>query len=556
MQLRPYQTEAIAATWDALRNRTGGQLVVLPTGAGKSCVVASLCRTAVDDWKGRVLVLTHVKELIGQLHETLLRLWPMAPCGINSAGLKRRETDDAIVIASIQSSFRSGTELGRFDLVIIDEVHLVPKDGDGMYLTLLSTLRTINPDLRLVGLTATPFRLDSGWLYGDDALFNGVCYEAKVRDLIDQGFLCKLRGKNGGAPDLTNVHIRGGEYIAGELQDAVNTPEIVNAACDDIARHGADRQRWLAFCCGVEHAFMVADALTKRGITNAIVIGDTPSAERAESIRAYKAGELRCLVSVGALTTGIECPDIDMIALLRPSKSPGLYYQMVGRGLRISPSKQDCLVLDFADCIATHGPIDCLRITDKTPGDGESKPAPTKTCPQCSEILPLSSTQCNFCGYEFPRETAKHDTKAADASPLSKMEDEWVDVKRVDWTAHNKKGAPPGAPKTLRIIYEYGYGQSISEYVCIEHSGYARQKAEKWWLECTGSTDIFPADSANAVIFLDALKREGKPLRLPKRLLIRFGGQWPELIGRECTVITAASEPTQLTQEELDEIPF
>jgi len=555
IHLRDYQQAAIDATWDFLRTRQGAPCIVMATGSGKTPVIVAMVQEAVAQWQGRVLVLTHVKELIEQIHGTMLRMWPDAPVGLNSAGLGQRDTDTQILIAGIQSVFRDPTALGRRDLIFIDECDLISPDSETMYQKLLATLLVINPTMRYIGLTASPFRLSDGMIYGPEKMFEGISYEAKIRDLIDQGYLSNLRGKAGDTPDLSGVHIRGGEFIPGELDAAVNTLARVKKACEEIVRHGADRKSWIVFACSVEHAFSVKDQMEKH-VACAIIIGDTDSDERRESIRAFRAGELRCLINVNVLTVGFDHPGVDLIALLRPTLSARLYLQQVGRGLRIAPGKKDAMILDFAGNISRFGPIDCLHITDKTPGSGESKPAPTKTCPQCSEILPLSSTQCNFCGYEFPRETAKHDTKAADASPLAKMEDEWVDVKRVDWTAHSKKGAPPGAPKTMRIIYEYGYGQSISEYVCIEHSGYARQKAETWWLECTGSTDIFPIDSANAVLFLDALKRGGKPLRLPKRLLIRFGGQWPELIGREYGVATAVSEPTTLTQEELDEIPF
>lgn len=531
ISLRPYQSEAIAATWDYLRTNAGSPLVVLPTGAGKSCVVATLCQQAVEQWNGRILVLSHVRELIGQLYETMRRVWPLAPCGINSAGLKRRDYNDQIVIASIQSVFRDGADLGRFDLIIIDEAHLVPADGEGMYRTLLETLRIINPAIRLIGLTATPFRLDSGWLYGPDQLFEGVAYDANVRTLIDQGYLCKLRGKDGGAPDLSKVHIRGGEYIPAELDAAVNTPEHVKDACREIITRSNGRQGWLVFCCSVEHAFMVKDQLAGMEISCAIVIGETPSEERKAAIDAFKAKELRCLVSVGVLTTGFDAPHVDLIALLRPTLSPGLYYQMVGRGLRITPGKTDCLVLDFADCISTHGPIDDLIIRDKRSRATSDAPAPVKTCPQCQEILPASATVCHACGHEMPREM-KHKNQADNADPLKNYTEEWVDVTSVTWSEHMKKGASADAPRTLRISYGFGFYKQVSEWVCVEHFGYARKKAETWWKETTGFGELScPNKAPMAVAILD--KFNIAELRFPKRLLLRFGDQWPEIIGHD-----------------------
>ncbi len=547
MQLRQYQAETIAAIWDFLRTQAGSPIAVLPTGAGKSLVVATLCQHAVEQWNGRILVLSHVKELIGQLHDTIRRVWPLAPCGINSAGLGKRDYTDQIVIAGIQSVYRDGTMLGRFDLILVDECHLIPADGEGMYRTLLETLTVINPAIRLIGLTATPFRLDSGLLYGPECLFQGVAYDAKVRDLIDQGFLCKLRGKDGGVPDLSSVHIRGGEYIPAELDAAVNTPEHVKSACVEIVKRGVGRLGWLVFCCSVEHAFTVRDCLAKLGVPCALVIGDTPSDERAEAIRAFKARELKCLVSVGVLTTGFDAPHVDLIALLRPTLSPGLYYQMVGRGLRTAPTKTDCLVLDFAGCIAKHGPVDDLRIKDKRQQSSEPGEAITKTCPQCAEILPASATVCHACGHQMPRE-AKHDRQAADVSPLVETNDEWMDVRSVDWQVHTKKGADESAPKTLRIIYGYGLFKSISEYVCVEHFGFARRKAETWWKETTGHGEMScPATAEQAATALDQLKQT---LRFPCKLLMRFGGQWPEVVGKELAPLPVVSREPGADSEE------
>lgn len=561
-QLRAYQQAAVDATWDYLRSHAGAPVIILPTGSGKTPVIVSMARQAVEQWQGRVLIVSHVRELLTQIHATMLRLWPEAPVGINSAGLGSRETDTPILIAGIQSIFRDPSALGKRDLVFIDECDLISPEDGTMYQTLLATMKIVNPALRFIGCTASPFRLDSGYIYGPGQIFEGVSYEANVRELIDQGYLCMLRGKDGGTPDLSGVHIRGGEYIPAELDAAVNTLPHVKAACKEIVARGEDRKGWLCFCCSVEHAFMVNDQLKGMGVTTAIVIGDTPSAERTETIRAFKAQELRCLVSVGVLGVGFDAPHCDLIALLRPTLSARLYLQQVGRGLRICEGKKDALILDFSGNIERHGSIDALRITNDGKRDTEPGQAPVKTCPACREILPLSAIVCNGCGREFPREPAKHDHKAAEAQPLAIMSEEWVDVVTVDWFAYLKKGAPDGAPKTLRMVYMYGLHQSISEYICIEHSGYARKKAESWWLQTTGNNNC-PSNAQAACAKLDDIGPEH--LRLPMKLHIRFGGQWPEIIGRENRIPTlrepGANEEEGIYQPESaghsdDEPPF
>lgn len=559
MILRPYQREAVNAAYAAMRASAEPTLIVLPTGAGKSAVIATMAKEAVQQWGGRVLILSHVRELIGQVAETIRRVWGdvLAPVGIYSAGLKSRDTADAVICAGIQSVFKRACELGRFDMILVDEAHLISRDGDGMYRQFLADARVINPNVRLVGLTATDFRLDCGYIHGEGKLFGSVCYEAKVRDLINQGFLCELRGKNGGIPDLSGVHMRGGEYIPAELEDVMAEAGKVNAACDEILRYGGDRSAWLVFCCGVKHADMVSKALTARGIEAPVVLGDTPSDERADLIGRYKAKSLRCLVSVGVLTTGFDAPHVDLIALLRPTQSAGLYVQMVGRGLRIEAGKKDCLVLDMAGVITEHGPVDAIEIREKrkgTPCD-----APVKTCPQCQEILPASAVVCNGCGFAFPRELAKHDTWAHDVSPLVEHKEDWVDVTEVDWSVHIKKKhnaatgkSEPieGAPQTLRVDYTYGYHLSHSEWVCFGHSGFARTKAESWWQEVTGLEGwSAPASALAALDALDAL-RDAKELYVVKRLLLQTGGKFADIIGREYHSRDGGRQPGDDQEEE------
>ena len=194
-----------------------------------------MAQDAVEKWTGRVLICCHVREILSQLAETIRRIWPMAPVGIYSAGLNSRDTTAPIIVGGIQSIYQRACDLGRFNLLIIDEVHLLPAHDEGMYRKLLADLRVINPDLCVVGLTATPFRLDSGYIYGEGRLFARVCYEAHVRPLIDQGYLCNLRGKDGGKPDLSEVHRRGGEYIPAELEAVMSDEQKITTACDDAS---------------------------------------------------------------------------------------------------------------------------------------------------------------------------------------------------------------------------------------------------------------------------------------------------------------------------------
>ncbi len=504
LELRPYQLEAVEAVYRYLRERDGNPAVVLPTAAGKTPVLATICRDAVERWDGRVLILAHVKELLEQAVE---KLHTMAPdlwmkIGVYSAGLKSRDRDHPIIVAGIQSVYRRAAELDRFDLILIDEAHMIPPDGDGMYRTFLAEARTVNPNVRLVGLTATPYRMSTGMICGPENLLNEVCYEVGVRELIVQGYLCPLKSKAGRQKaDTSGLHLRGGEFIAGEVAALMDDDLLVRSACREIIEHTPYRGSVLIFASGVAHAQHVQRVLAEDGRECGFVCGETLPFERAETLKRFRDGHLKYLVNVNVLTTGFDAPSIDCVALLRPTNSPGLYYQMVGRGFRLHPGKTDCLVLDFGGNILRHGPVDALRIKDRESGDGE---APAKECPDCHAVIHAAYAVCPECGHEFPPpERQKHDRQASTAGVLSgQATDTEYQVEDVVDSVHQKRGADENHPRTMRVEYQVGWNHWQSEWVCFEHTGYARAKAESWWRE--RSDEPVPATVDEAVDMANA----------------------------------------------------
>ena len=155
---RPYQSEAVEAVYEHLRTKDNNPCVVLPTGTGKSLVLAQIAKDSVEKWNGRVLILAHVKELLEQNADKIRKLCPELKIGIYSAGLRSRDTTEQVIVAGIQSVYNKACELDAFDLVIVDEAHLISNEGDGMYRTFLADMKVINPHVRVIGLTATPFR--------------------------------------------------------------------------------------------------------------------------------------------------------------------------------------------------------------------------------------------------------------------------------------------------------------------------------------------------------------------------------------------------------------
>jgi len=337
--LRPYQKEAIDSTFKYFAENDGNPLIVLPTGTGKSVVIAEFCRQTLSQWPDtKIIVVTHVRELIKQNYDELKSLWPEAPAGINSAGLGKREYHPSIVFCGIQSVHRKASQFVKVDLVLIDEVHLVPRKTNTMYQRFLNNLKVMNPHMRVVGLTATPYRLDSGLLHtGDDSLFDAISYEAELKDMVEEGYLTKLVSKQPKTRlDVSSVSIRGGEFVAGELERAVDRSDVNESVVREIVTLGANRKSWLIFCAGVKHATHIAEIVRGYGISCETIFGDTPTSQRDQIIRDFKQGKIRALASMGVLTTGFNAPIVDLLAVLRPTESTGLYIQIMGRGMRNS----------------------------------------------------------------------------------------------------------------------------------------------------------------------------------------------------------------------------
>jgi DNA repair protein RadD len=536
IELRPYQSAAIEAIYGYFADKAGNPLVVLPTGTGKGLCLASFTSRAIADWPNtRILIVTHVKELIAQNHAEMLRLWPEAPAGIYSAGLNKRDLHAQILFAGIQSIHKRAYDIQRCDLALIDEAHLIPRTCNTMYRRFLGDLATINPHLKVIGFTATPYRLDSGMLHeGQGALFTDIAYEAGVAEMIAQGYLCEVVPKRTETQlDTSGVGSRGGEFISSQLEAAVDVAEVTAAAVDEIVRHGADRGSWLVFCAGVRHAEHVRDAIQGRGYACEAILGETASAERDRVIAAFKRGEIRCLTNANVLTTGFNAPGVDLIAMLRPTKSVGLYVQMIGRGTRLANGKDNCLVLDFAGNVERHGPID--RIDGrKRKKDDEEGTAPVKTCPDCQTIVHASSRACPGCGYEFPPPQPDLSRTASTSAILSsQIRPEWVTVSGVSYHRHEK----PSSPVSLRVEYACGLA-SHREWVCFEHTGYARQKAVQWWQKRLPDRPVPRTVD-------DALTR-CRELPKPERISIRPQGRYTEITGYEfapCNAASAAARP-------------
>jgi len=456
VEARWYQSEANQAAWQYITDGRGNPLIVLPTGAGKSIVIALLIRQAVE-WGQRVLVVAHRKELLQQNADKIQRLTGLR-VGINSAGLNERDIDSTVICAGIQSVYRDAAEFGKRGLVVIDEAHLISDDGGSMYRQFLDGLQQHNRRLFCVGLTATPYRTGEGSLAGEGKLFSGICYEAKTGALIEAGFLSKLTNNPADSQaDLKGVKVRGGEFVAAEMEAAFTGDQIIHAAVCELTIACEHRKSILVFCAGVHHAEQVALAL--RDLTGqdvGLVTGDTHAMERQRVLSDFRNGTLRWCVNVDVLTTGFDAPGIDAVAVLRATMSPGLFAQIVGRGLRISQGKTDCLILDFGGNLQRHGALDADDYGISKPRNSDGSEAPSKVCPKCKNEVYLSAVKCPECGHLFVRqmdETPRHgDEIDTTSSIVGAPEPQWYDVQEVNWHLHAKKSTP-GKPPTLCVSY-------------------------------------------------------------------------------------------------------
>ena len=367
INLRDYQRESIDALYAWFgQHEKGNPLLVLPTGAGKSVIAAALVQEIIEKWPSqRILIVTHVKELIEQNYLKLMELWPQAPAGVNSASLKRRDADSQIIFAGIQSIYNRPYELGWFDLILVDEAHLIPvKTMTGMYRTFLDQMENINPAIRIVGLTATPYRLDDGLLTeGKNNLFHDIAYEIPINLLLDRGYLCPLTTQpTSTRANLSSVKKQGGDFVISQLAQAVDQEEITKAAIAEVVELASDRKSWLIFCVTVAHAENVRDEIRGYGLTCEMVTGDTPKAERHTILTQFKRGHIQALVNVSVLTTGFDAPCIDLMVYLRPTQSLSLYVQMAGRGMRLKEGKENCIA-SGQRVLTNQGLIPIERVT-------------------------------------------------------------------------------------------------------------------------------------------------------------------------------------------------
>jgi len=518
MELRYYQEESLNALLDYFRDRPfdHNPLLVLPTASGKTIVFSHLIKELSND-NTRFMILAHRQELVSQAKDKLLNVWPEASVGILAASLKSYDTDAPVLIASrdtLASSKRLDVVPG-VDYIIVDEAHHIAPVKTTRYRKVLDAMRE-KKDCRIIGVTATPYRMGQGYIYGDklDHFFKDIAYQISIPQLVQDGYLSRLSAfavKNQAVIDTKDVRIKfkGGDYREGDLEQVVmNEPlimEIFNDWMDKAYLKG--RTATVFFCVSVLHAEKMCLFLQEQGIKAEVVTGDTPTKDRERILKEFDSGAVHALCNVGVLTEGWDAPRTDCLALLRPTKSLGLYVQMCGRGMRPYPDKENCLMLDYGENMLRHG---CL---DEALPEDETARGKIKVCDSCFAVNPKSFDNCRECNTPFPQRPSFYFQPPRKKPSLAKsgradegyvLSDERHDEVLENIFNVNKVYASSAVSKNgniyCRVTFECGdFFNTYSLPLMFGHPT-AKQFAKKRWKQIT--LDMFPPASVNDAVSL------------------------------------------------------
>lgn len=529
IELRQYQTDGLAALWNYYqKGGKGNVLLCWPTGTGKSICPAIFIKEAMKLWANqRFMLLTHSSELVKQDAEALLSVWNNSPLGLYCAGLKRKDIISPIIYGTIQSAYKIGaSNFGHRDILWIDEAHLISDEDASMYLKFISELKVINPKLKVIGLTATPFRMSMG-LLTEGKLWDEIAHDLTSMEnfnkLIADGYISPIIPKSTQIKlDVSNVGIQKGEFITSQLQHEVDKAEITWKALQEACYYGQNRKSWLIFASGIDHANHISEMLNQLDISCVAIHSKQHKEINDKAISDFKNYKLRAIVNYGKLTTGFNHEGIDFIIMLRPTLSVSLWVQMLGRGTRPCEGKDNCLVLDFAKNTIRLGPINDPIIPNKK--GNKTGDLPVKICDACGVYNHISARKCDACGAPFEFEVKI--TKTAGTEELIKnpeaLQIEYFDVTHAVYKKHQKIDKPEYLTATyfcgMNTFREFQFPQSKN-----------RSFFANWWRQRHASEP--PATASEALAFTNELRRP-KRIRVHVNRMIK-GKNLPEILSCE-----------------------
>ncbi len=575
---RWYQEEAVDSIFDYFDTHGGtnidgspikaNPLVAMPTGTGKAVVIAKFLKRVYAAYPNtRIIMSTHVKELITQNAKKLLQVWPEAPIGIYSSGLKKKEAEAAIVFGGIQSMRKNPEIFGFRDFVIVDEAQLVSPNVDTSYLTFFLELMKANPYLKVIGLSATIYRMKLGYLTNGN-IFTDVCFDisdmAGFNRLLAEGYLAPLIPRRTDLQlDLSGVGMNAdGDYAEGQLQAAIDNPDVTYAALKEAVGYGWDRRSWMIFAAGIDHAEHICEMMNNTfGVPTTVIHSKLDPKVRNERIRDFKRGKYRCIVNKDVLTTGFDWPPLDLIIMLRPTLSAPLWVQMLGRGTRPWSGgyidigdgdgdiewiywpglKKDTLVLDYAGNTARLGPINDPLIPEPPGKKNGPRDAPVKICPACPTYNHASARHCSACGWEFSSAysmTPNLESEASNEELIRKDAQmpitDYFDVQRVIYTPYHSMRS---GRETIKVAYFCNQAETFFEYIAFEGvKNFAIHKAHEWLRQRHSNAEAMIEQMQNYTGHMNQFViNQSGDFRIPRQIRVWTNkpGASPEILGHE-----------------------
>lgn len=389
--------------------------------------------------------------------------------------------------------------------ILVHNCHLVPDRLDeesdaprSMYQQVFEAC----PEAQRLGLTATPYRLDGGPIYGaSTSWFTTMPVTIGIAQLTDAGYLAPLVGIQAAKDiDLSSVRTRQGDYVVSDLSQVMSDEQRVRATVDEIRLLAAHRASWLCFCCDVAHTVAVTAEMQRRGILARMVVGSTPQEERDAVIAEFRAGRVQCLVNCQVATTGFDIPQIDAVILLRPTQSKSLLVQMLGRGTRLKPQGGDCVILDYADTLRFHLPLEEIPVLAKTP-----------------RVEKQEADEARQRALD-DKEHARHRTSVIEDPFLAQRE---YQVEHVSYRLVAAKQRP-GA-QNLCVSYlcpARTPNKWVTIWLCPEYTGWPRIQAEAWFQR----RDTTCPQSAHEAM------RIAKSLPMPETIIVDERGNFPRIL--------------------------
>lgn len=525
---RPYQVELFEAGCRYLNERSGNGLIVSPTGTGKSLTNSMLLKWASQTYPGiRSMVVTDDRKIVSQNCQSLYNYWPETEAGIYSAGLQQRNTHSSIIFGGIQSIHRKAHDFGHRDLLIVDEAHMLGPRDESMYGRFIAGLRKTNPNIRLLGTSATPFRLGMGLLTEGD-MFDDIIIDFSKTEkfcwFIDQGYLAPLVTKRPSTHiDLTGVPVRMGEYNEKLMEEIADRSDTNRSVVEEVIEQGRTRNHWMGFCSGVGHAEHLKTMFLACGVSAEVVHGKMSETEQDRIEALFRAGQIRCILNCNVYNKGWDFDALDLIFVARGTQSCAWWIQVLGRGTRplfapgfdlettdgrlasilASAKANGCLVLDFCRNTEKLGPVnDPVLPSPKKKGvASNSGDAPVKACHSCGAYNHTRASECVTCGEPFPPSSCIEPTASTNELVVRKASVPILQTLHPLRQFFSKKmGSNPARGEYVRVAYE-DLSTTVSEYYfpsAPESESYMIREFSKFWFTAGGKKPL-PA-SADEVL--------------------------------------------------------